>query len=107
MSVYRDLGVSADTSEHGVFRPGRDRHTEQEDQHVAWLSHGSCLHGLRLHQTLTASWRFQRSTPNSLSQDTPASTKQNYPCGELIDYLSRDDMAQVEYSLTRYFGLLR
>ena len=27
--------------------------------------------------------------------------------GELVDYLSRDDMAQVEHSLSRYFGLLR
>jgi mRNA interferase MazF len=27
--------------------------------------------------------------------------------GELIDYLSQDDMAQVEHSLSRYFGLLR
>jgi mRNA interferase MazF len=30
-----------------------------------------------------------------------------YIAGELVDYLSRDDMAQVEYSLSRYFGLLR
>src|SRR5579862_5393978 len=30
-----------------------------------------------------------------------------YVAGELIDYLSRDDMAQVEHSLSRYFGLLR
>jgi len=27
--------------------------------------------------------------------------------GELVDYLSRDDMAQVEHSLSRYIGLLR
>jgi mRNA interferase MazF len=27
--------------------------------------------------------------------------------GDLVDYLSRDDMAQVEHSLSRYFGLLR
>jgi mRNA interferase MazF len=27
--------------------------------------------------------------------------------GEFVDYLSRDDMAQVEYSLSRYFGLPR
>jgi hypothetical protein len=27
--------------------------------------------------------------------------------GELVDYLSSDDMAQVEQSLSRYFGLLR
>ncbi len=27
--------------------------------------------------------------------------------GELVDYLSRDDMAQVEHSLSRFFGLLR
>jgi mRNA interferase MazF len=27
--------------------------------------------------------------------------------GELVDYLSRDDMAQVEHSLSRYLGLLR
>ena len=31
----------------------------------------------------------------------------SYVTGELIDYLSRDDMAQVEHSLSRYFGLLR
>jgi mRNA interferase MazF len=30
-----------------------------------------------------------------------------YVSGELVDYLSRDDMAQVEHSLLRYFGLLR
>ena len=33
--------------------------------------------------------------------DTP------YVVGDLVDYLSRDDMAQVEHSLSRYFGLLR
>ena len=31
----------------------------------------------------------------------------SYVTGELIDYLSRDDMAQVEHRLSRYFGLLR
>jgi mRNA interferase MazF len=31
----------------------------------------------------------------------------SYVTGELIDYLSRDDMAQVEHSRSRYFGLLR
>ena len=31
----------------------------------------------------------------------------SYVAGELIDYLSRDDMAQVEHSLSRYLGLLR
>jgi mRNA interferase MazF len=31
----------------------------------------------------------------------------SYVTGELIDYLSRDDMAQVKHSLSRYFGLLR
>jgi mRNA interferase MazF len=31
----------------------------------------------------------------------------SYVTGELIDYLSRGDMAQVENSLSRYFGLLR
>ena len=31
----------------------------------------------------------------------------SYIAGELVDYLSRDDMAQVEHSLSRYFGLLR
>lgn len=30
-----------------------------------------------------------------------------YVTGELVDYLSRDDMAQVEHGLSRYFGLLR
>jgi mRNA interferase MazF len=30
-----------------------------------------------------------------------------YVTGELVDYLSRDDMAQVEHSLSRYLGLLR
>lgn len=29
-----------------------------------------------------------------------------YVTGELVDYLSRDDMAQVEHSLTRYLSLL-
>jgi mRNA interferase MazF len=27
--------------------------------------------------------------------------------GELVDYLSPDDMAHVEHSLSRYLGLLR
>lgn len=31
----------------------------------------------------------------------------SYVAGELVDYLSRDDMTQVEYTLSRYFGLLR
>jgi mRNA interferase MazF len=31
----------------------------------------------------------------------------SYVTGELVDYLSRDDMAQVEHSMSRYFGLLR
>lgn len=31
----------------------------------------------------------------------------SYVTGELVDYLSRDDMAQVEHSLSRYIGLLR
>ena len=30
-----------------------------------------------------------------------------YVVGELVDYLSRDDMAHVEHSLSRYLGLLR
>jgi mRNA interferase MazF len=30
-----------------------------------------------------------------------------YVTGELVDYLSQDDMAQVEHSLSRYLGLLR
>ena len=30
-----------------------------------------------------------------------------YVAGDLVDYLTRDDMAQVERSLSRYFGLLR
>jgi mRNA interferase MazF len=30
-----------------------------------------------------------------------------YVTGELVDYLSRDDMAHVERSLTRYLGLVR
>jgi mRNA interferase MazF len=29
-----------------------------------------------------------------------------YVTGELVDYLSRDDMAHVEHSLSRYLGLL-
>lgn len=31
----------------------------------------------------------------------------SYVLGELVDCLSRDDMAQVEHDLSRYFGLLR
>jgi len=31
----------------------------------------------------------------------------SYVSGELVDYLSRDDMAQVEHCLSRHFGLLR
>jgi mRNA interferase MazF len=31
----------------------------------------------------------------------------SYVTGELIDYLSQDDMAHVEHSLSHYFGLLR
>ncbi len=30
-----------------------------------------------------------------------------YVTGELVDYLSRDDMVQVEHGLSRYLGLLR
>jgi mRNA interferase MazF len=30
-----------------------------------------------------------------------------YVTGELVDYLSRDDMAQVEHCLSRHLGLLR
>ncbi|HVT71448.1 MAG TPA: hypothetical protein VHF26_27130 [Trebonia sp.] len=30
-----------------------------------------------------------------------------YVSGELVDYLSRADMAQVEHTLSRYLGLLR
>ena len=30
-----------------------------------------------------------------------------YVTGELVDYLSGDDMAQVEHGLSRYLGLLR
>lgn len=31
----------------------------------------------------------------------------SYVVGEVVDYLSRDDMAQVEHGLSRYFGLMR
>ncbi len=31
----------------------------------------------------------------------------SYVLGELVDYLSPNDLAQVEHSLTRYLGLLR
>lgn len=31
----------------------------------------------------------------------------SYVVGELVDYVSRDDMAQVEHTLSRYLGLLR
>lgn len=31
----------------------------------------------------------------------------SYVTGELVDYLSRDDMAHVEHGLSRYLGLLR
>jgi mRNA interferase MazF len=31
----------------------------------------------------------------------------SYITGELVDYLPRDDMAQVEHGMSRYFGLLR
>jgi mRNA interferase MazF len=31
----------------------------------------------------------------------------SYVAGDPVDYLTRDDMAQVEQSLSRYFGLLR
>jgi mRNA interferase MazF len=31
----------------------------------------------------------------------------SYVTGELVDYLSRADMVQVEHRLSRYFGLLR
>ena len=30
-----------------------------------------------------------------------------YVTGELVDYLSRDDMVHVEHSLSRYLGLVR
>ncbi len=31
----------------------------------------------------------------------------SYVAGEIVDYLTRDDMSQVEHGLSRYFGLLR
>jgi mRNA interferase MazF len=31
----------------------------------------------------------------------------SYVTGELVDYLSRDDMAQVDHTLSRYLGLVR
>ena len=31
----------------------------------------------------------------------------SYVAGELVDYLSRDDLEQVEHALSRYLGLLR
>ena len=31
----------------------------------------------------------------------------SYVTGELVDYLTRDDMAQVEHGLSRYLGILR
>jgi mRNA interferase MazF len=31
----------------------------------------------------------------------------SYVAGELVDYLSQDEMAQVEHGLSRYLGLLR
>jgi mRNA interferase MazF len=31
----------------------------------------------------------------------------SYVTGELVDYLSRDDMAQVDHTLLRYLGLIR
>ena len=31
----------------------------------------------------------------------------SYVTGEIVDYLTRDDMAQVEHGLSRYLGLLR
>jgi mRNA interferase MazF len=31
----------------------------------------------------------------------------SYVAGDLVDFLSQDDMAQVEHSMSRYFGLLR
>ena len=30
----------------------------------------------------------------------------SYVSGEIVDYLTRDDVAQVEHGLSRYFGLL-
>jgi mRNA interferase MazF len=31
----------------------------------------------------------------------------SYVAGELVDYLSRDDMAHVEHNVSRYLGLMR
>jgi mRNA interferase MazF len=31
----------------------------------------------------------------------------SYVTGELVDYLSRDDKAQVDHTLSRYLGLIR
>jgi len=31
----------------------------------------------------------------------------SYITGELVDYLSRDDMTQVDHTLSRYLGLIR
>lgn len=64
--------------------------------------------------------RFRRSRPSVFrpevaiaGRDTKILIDQtrtidiSYVAGELVDYLSPDDMAQVEHGRSRYLGLLR
>jgi len=49
---------------------------------------------------------MQRLRTEDLSAEADA-WEYDADTGELIDYLPRDDMTQVEHSLSRHFGLLR
>jgi mRNA interferase MazF len=44
---------------------------------------------------------------NKILVDQVRAIDASYVAGELVDYPSRDDMAQVEHSLSRYLGLPR
>jgi mRNA interferase MazF len=45
--------------------------------------------------------------PTRMLVDQIRTIDTTYVLGELVDYLPRDDMAQVEHTLSRYFGLMR
>jgi mRNA interferase MazF len=45
--------------------------------------------------------------PTRILIDQVRTIDASYVTGELVDYLSRDDLGQVEHGLARYFGLLR
>ena len=59
--------------------------------------------GLRLGLVIS----IEQNAWSTVTIDRIRTIDTSYVTGELVDYLSRDDMAHVEHSLSRYLGLLR